>query len=78
MNDVVKALLDEARFRPTIWGEARPLLVVAAHEIERKQKALEAVLRTMTEDDYTPEGGRTLAAVVREAIAPATCRELTR
>jgi len=39
-DEIVKTLRDEARFRPTIWGDARPLLMAAADEIEQMQTAL--------------------------------------
>jgi hypothetical protein len=33
-KETVKTLKNEARYRPTIWGDARPLLLEAAKEIE--------------------------------------------
>lgn len=49
MDEIVATLRSEARFRPTIWGDARPLLIAAADEIERLHRALDiAVSRGCT------------------------------
>lgn len=39
MDEIVDTLRSEARFRPTIWGDSRPLLIAAAAEIERLDRA---------------------------------------
>lgn len=35
MSKLTDTLRSEARWRPTIWGDARPLLIEAANEIDR-------------------------------------------
>jgi hypothetical protein len=44
MSDLVSTLRDEARFRPTIWGDARPLLIAAADEIERLRELVRSMV----------------------------------
>ncbi len=56
LDELALALRDEARFRPTIWGDARPLLIEAAKAVERLialVAACEPFARTADEMDDT-------------------------
>lgn len=46
-EEIVSTLRSEVRWRPTIWGDARPLLVEAADRIEILTSALSAAAKTL-------------------------------
>lgn len=48
-TEIVNTLRGEAKYRPTMWGDARPLLICAADEIER-QAARNAELESEKEE----------------------------
>lgn len=42
MSELTDTLRSEARYRPTIWGDGRPLLIEAANEIDRLREFYDA------------------------------------
>ncbi len=52
--EIIDALRSEARFRPTVWGDTRQLLLIAADEIEQLRSAMDDVRDLVVADAPTP------------------------
>lgn len=50
MSELTDTLRSEARYRPTIWGDARPLLIEAANALDRLREFYDAY--TALESSY--------------------------
>jgi hypothetical protein len=57
MDEIVSTLRSEARYRPTIWGDARPLLIEAAAKIEQLKDAANAVLKAKADFEVLRKAG---------------------